>query len=262
VLIGFRLIIDPGRVIKTGRMALLASILAVTILAPLSPAQGPRVPRIHLAGDSTMADKPTDPPNPEHGWGQLLPEFFSDPTMIVNHAANGRSTRSFITEGRWQALVDALRAGDWVVIQFAHNDEKIFPDAGGEFQDNLRRFVADVRAKQANPILATPCARRSFDDTGRLVDTHGDYPDAVRTVAAEAGVPLLELNRLTSALEEGHGPEGSKRLHLWISPGAYQRQPDGYQDDTHYSAYGADRVALLAVQEIIRLDLSLADWLR
>ena len=237
-------------------------LVATTFALSLSAAQVGGAPRVHLAGDSTMADKPTEPPNPEHGWGQLLPKFFKDPAMIVNHAANGRSTRSFITEGRWQKLVDALRPGDWVIIQFAHNDEKIFPNARGEFQDNLRRFVADVRAKQANPILATPCARRSFDETGRLADTHGDYPDAVRAVAAATKVPLLEMNLLTMDLEAGHGPEGSKRLHLWISAGVYQRQPVGYQDDTHYSAYGAERVAALAVQEIIRLRLPLADWLR
>jgi lysophospholipase L1-like esterase len=235
---------------------------AVTFVVPLSSMQIRSAPRVHLAGDSTMADKPTDPPNPEYGWGQLLPKFFKDPAMIVNHAANGRSTRSFITEGRWQKLIAALQPGDWVIIQFAHNDEKIFPDARGEFQNNLRRFVADVRAKKANPILATPCARRSFNEAGKLIDTHGDYPDAVRAVAAEMKVPLLEINRLTMMLEEGHGAEGSKRLHLWISAGEYQRQPEGYQDNTHYSAYGAERVAALAVQEIIRLGLPLADWLR
>src|SRR5215468_4245346 len=197
-------------------MKLLAAILGVAALVvPLSSMQVRTAPRVHLAGDSTMADKPTDPPNPEHGWGQLLPKFFKDPAMIVNYAANGRSTRSFITEGRWQKLIDALQPGDWVIIQFAHNDEKIFPNAQGEFQDNLRRFVGDVRAKKANPILATPCARRSFDEVGKLVDTHGDYPDAVRSVAAETKVPLLEMTRLSMELEERHGPEGSKRLHLW-----------------------------------------------
>ena len=237
-------------------------LVATTFALSLSAAQVGTAPRVHLAGDSTMADKPTEPPNPEHGWGQLLPKFFKDPSMIVNHAANGRSTRSFITEGRWQKVVDELRPGDWVIIQFAHNDEKIFPNARGEFQDNLRRFVADVRAKQATPILATPCARRSFDGNGKLVDTHADYPEAVRAVAAAAGVPLLEMNRLTMDLEQGHGAEGSKRLHLWIGAGVYQRQPVGYSDDTHYSAYGAERVAGLAVQEIIRLRLPLADWLR
>jgi lysophospholipase L1-like esterase len=244
-------------------MRLLLSILAAAaFVAPLTSAQTRSAPRIHMAGDSTMADKPGDPPNPEYGWGQLLPKFFKDPAMIVNHAVNGRSTRSFLTEGRWQKLVDALQPGDWVIIQFGHNDEKIFPNAHGEFSDNLLRFVGDVRAKRANPILATPCARRSFDGAGTLTETHGDYPDAVRAVALSAKVPLLEINRLTMALEEGHGPEGSKRLHLWIPSGVYQRQPAGYQDDTHYSIYGAERVAALAVQEIIRLRLPLADWLR
>jgi lysophospholipase L1-like esterase len=149
-----------------------------------------------------------------------------------------------------------------VIIQFAHNDQKIFPNARGEFQENLRRFVADVRAKRANPIMATPCARRSWDSNGKLVDTHGDYPEAVRAVANETKTPLLEMTRLTSALEEGHGVEGSKRLHLWIAAGVYARQPGAYEDNTHYSAYGAERVAALAVQEIIRLQLPLQQFLR
>ncbi len=209
-----------------------------------------------------MADKPTDPPNPEHGWGQLLPRFLRDPSRVVNHAANGKSTRSFLSEGRWQRLLDGLQPGDWVIVQFAHNDEKIYPDASGEFTDNLRRFVSDVRAKGANPILATPVARRLWDEAGQLVDTHRDYPAAVRAVAASENTPLLELNTLTAALELGHGVEGSKLLHLWIPPGAYERQPAGYEDNTHYSAYGAERVAALAVQEIIRLGLPLADWMK
>src|SRR5215831_13340076 len=171
-------------------MKLLVSILSLGIfVVSISAAQTPHAPHVHMAGDSTMADKPTDPPNPEYGWGQMLPKFFKDPSMIVNHAANGRSTRSFITEGRWQKLLDVLQPGDWVIIQFAHNDEKIFPNARGEFQENLRRFVTDVRVKKANPILATPCARRSFNESGKLVETHGDYPDAVRAVARETRTP-------------------------------------------------------------------------
>ena len=239
-----------------------AIVFVIAMLGASASAEAQALPRLHLAGDSTMADKPTEPPNPEHGWGQLLPKFFKDPSIVVNHAANGRSTRSFIAEGRWQKLVDALHLGDWVIIQFAHNDEKIFPTARGEFQENLRRFIADARARKANPILATPCARRLSDDGGRLIETHGDYPEAIRAVATEARVPLLEMNRLTAALENGHGVEGSKRLHLWIAAGVYERQPAGYEDNTHYSAYGAERVAALAVQELLRLGLPLAEWLR
>lgn len=231
----------------------------LALAAPFAQA----APHLHLAGDSTMADKPVDPPNPEHGWGQLLPRFFREPAMIVNHAVNGRSTKSFLDEGRWQKLVDALQPGDWVIIQFGHNDEKSedpkrYAAPRGAYQDNLRRFVADVRARGANPVLATPVARRKWSDAGELVDTHGDYPDALRAVADAEKVPLLELNRLTAALEAGHGVEGSKRLHLHFPAGAYARKPEGYRDDTHYSAYGAERVAALAVQEILRLQLPLA----
>lgn len=224
-------------------------------------------PHVHLAGDSTMADKERKMPNPEYGWGELLPRYFKDPAMIINYAQNGRSTKSFIDEGRWQKLVDALQPGDWVIIQFGHNDEKKedpkrYADPRGAYQENLRRFVTDVRAKGANPILATSVARRKWDDAGKLVDTHGDYPETLRAVAAELKVPLLEMNKLTTALEEGHGVEGSKRLHLWIPAGVYERKPDGWEDNTHYCAYGAERVAALAVQEIIRLQLPLMEWLK
>lgn len=221
---------------------------------------------LHLAGDSTLATKERRPPNPEYGWGEMLPRFFGERLTVVNHATNGRSTKSFLDEGRWQKLVEALQPGDWVIVQFGHNDQK--KDAArhteprGEFAANLRRMIADARAQGATPLLATSVARRKWTPEGtRLVDTHGDYVAATREVAQQEGVSLLELNALTTALEEAHGVEGSKRLHLWIARDAYARQPKGWQDDTHYSAYGADRVAALAVQEIIRLGLPLADFL-
>ena len=224
-------------------------------------------PKLHLIGDSTMANKPTDPPNPEHGWGQMLPQFFRDPAMVVNHAVNGRSTKSFIDEGRWQQVLDELHPGDFVLIQFGHNDEKVDdPKRGttpdGTYTDNLRRFVRETRAKGATPLLATPVARRKWDAQGHLVDTHGAYPDAMRHVAREENVPLLELQKLTTAMEEQAGVEGSKKIHLWIKPGEYARLPDGRQDDTHYSEYGATRVAELAVQEMRRLELPICRWLK
>lgn len=236
-------------------------LLALAGVGPLAATQ------LHLAGDSTMATKERKTPNPEYGWGEALPRYFSDRLAVVNYALNGRSSKSFIGEGVWQKLVDALQPGDWVIVQFGHNDEK--PDAArhtdprGEFAGNLRRMIADVRAKNATPILATSVARRKWaPDGAHLIDTHGDYIVAVREVGAAEKVPVLDLNRLTTALEEGHGVEGSKRLHLWIAPGIYARNATkGWQDDTHYSAYGADRVAALAVQEILRLGLPLGDFL-
>lgn len=234
--------------------------LAAGFAAPLWAVQ------LHLAGDSTMATKERKTPNPEYGWGEALPRYFGDRLTVVNYALNGRSSKSFINEGVWQKLVDALQPGDWVIVQFGHNDMKAdaarHTEPAGDFSGNLRRMIADVRAKGATPVLATSVARRKWNEAGTaLVDTHGGYVTAPREVAAAEHVPLLDLNRLTTQLEEGHGLEGSKRLHLWIAPNVYARKPAGWKDDTHYSAYGADRVAALAVQEIIRLGLPLADFL-
>ena len=153
---------------------LLLSLLVFASTAFLRAADA--APLVYLAGDSTMAIKQLD--LPERGWGMALNGLFKDPAMVQNHAVNGRSTRSFIDEGRWARLVAALQPGDFVLIQFGHNDEKIEnPKVGTDvktvFADNLRRFIKDVRAKQATPILATPVARRKFDQAGKLQPTHG-----------------------------------------------------------------------------------------
>jgi lysophospholipase L1-like esterase len=225
-------------------------------------------PTLHLIGDSTMADKPKEPANPETGWGQALPALLKpEAGRVVNYAMNGRSTKSFIDEGRWTKVVAALQPGDFVIIQFGHNDEKadkpaVYAAPRGAYQDNLRRFVREARAHGATPLLATPVARRKWNERGELVDTHGDYPAALRAVAAAENVPLLELNRLTTELERSHGVEGSKRLHLHYAAGVYARWPEAVKDDTHFSEYGAARVAALAVQEWLRLGLPLTAWVK
>jgi lysophospholipase L1-like esterase len=255
----------PGLTRVLSRFCLLAGLMAGCVVQ--GGAEPPTPPRIHIAGDSTAADKPTTPPNPERGWGQALPEYLTEPGMIVNHATNGRSTKSFLNEGRWQRLLDALLPGDWVMIQFGHNDQKSedpsrYTDPDGEYTGNLRRFVTDVRTRGCHPILCTPVARRAWEEQGVLLETHGAYPEAVRALARAEGVPLLDMLLLTRALEEAHGVEGSKRLHLWIPAGMYERKPDGWRDNTHYSAYGASRVAALVVQEILRQQLPLQVWVR
>lgn len=245
-----------------GAMRTLLRLLPLLVLALAAQA----APKLHLAGDSTMANKDRKKPNPEYGWGEVLPRLLKEPGRVVNHAQNGRSSLSFINEGRWQKLVDQLQPGDWVIVQFGHNDQKPGADRHTKpregYMDNLRRFIFDVREKGAHPVLATPVVRRKWSPDGRLLDTHGDYPEAVRIVADREQVPLLELNRLTAALEESMGVEGSKRLHLWIEPGVYELKKDGWKDDTHYSEFGAEQVAGLAAQEIRRLQLPLADWLK
>ncbi|MDQ8184348.1 pectate lyase [Pelagicoccus sp. SDUM812002] len=220
-------------------------------------------PVLYLVGDSTMADKPR-PTNPEKGWGQLLREYTLAPLRVDNHAVNGRSTKSFLDEGRWEDVLDRLKTDDWVLIQFGHNDEKehkpaVYAEARTDYRRNILRMIEETRARGAHPILATSVARRKWDKSGeRMVRTHGDYPLVVRQVANEQDVPLLEMEKLTTQLGESKGVEGSKKLHLWFEPGELAIEPEGLSDNTHYSWDGAREVAALAIAEMRRLELPIA----
>jgi lysophospholipase L1-like esterase len=222
---------------------------------------------LHMIGDSTMADKPVWPAQPERGWGQLLPMYATPSLTIKNYAVNGRSTKSFINEGRWDAVKASIKPGDFLIIQFGHNDEKqdkpaVYAAAEGAYRENLRRFVRECRSAGGYPILATPIARRRFSEEGKLVDTHGAYPAAVRTVAGEENVPLIDLTVSSSELLTRYGPERSKQLFLWIQPGEYDSLPTGKQDDTHLSAVGASRMAELAILSLVEVEPALAQRFR
>ena len=208
---------------------------------------------VYLIGDSTMADKPTPEKNPERGWGQLLPTFFDEHVVVRNHAVNGRSTKSFIDEGRWTAVLSELGAGDVVLIEFGHNDEKVddstrYAAPRTDYRKNLERFVNDARAKRAIPILFTPIVRRKFDSRGVLQDTHGDYPSVVRELAKTLHVPLIDLLAMTDTLVRRAGPEQSKRLYVWVAPHTSTMYPEGREDDTHLSVAGATAVARLVAR--------------
>lgn len=244
-------------------MRRLSSLLFV--LAAGAAAAAADLPRVFLAGDSTMADKPLD--LPERGWGMALGPLLREGVVVRNHAMNGRSTKSFLDEGRWAKLAGELRPGDFVIIQFAHNDEKRedpkrYTDPATSFRDNLRRFIQETRARGATPLLATPVCRRKFDGEGRLRDTHGDYPAAVRAVAREERVPLIDLERATAAWLQREGDVPSRRFFMWLEPGAHPRIPEGRRDDTHFVAAGAEAVAALAVAAIREQNLPLLPWLR
>ncbi|HWA24507.1 MAG TPA: rhamnogalacturonan acetylesterase [Lacunisphaera sp.] len=222
-------------------------------------------PQVYLAGDSTMANYAEK--NPQRGWGMALGRHFVDPAMVHNLAISGRSTKSFIARGNWEKLLAEIQAGDFVIIQFGHNDEKVeLPktgtDVATEFPENLRRMVRDVRTKQAVALLATPVARRKFDREGRLVATHGAYPDAIRAVARELDVPLLDLERATMAWLQEEGVEASKKYFVGLTPGAHPGSTDTAPDNTHFLAPGAEKVAALAVAEIRASKLPLAQWLK
>jgi len=177
---------------------------------------------------------------------------------------NGRSTKSFITEGRWKAVLDSLQPGDYVFIQFGHNDQKIqdstrYTEPFTSYRRNLERFVRETREKGATPILFTSIVRRKFDN-GFLIDSHGNYPLVARLVAAEKNVPMVDLQLLTAGAVTALGDEASKSIYLWTPP--TNKFPEGRKDDTHLCKEGANLVAKLAAQQLILLDNSLAKKLK
>ena len=244
---------------------------------------------IFMIGDSTMANKPIENEQPERGWGMALQGFFTDDIVVDNHAVNGRSSKSFIDEGRWDKVLQKIKPGDYVIIQFGHNDEKPkedrHTDPGTTFDANLTKFVVETRNKGGIPILCNAVVRRNFqnqvpqndDDeklrdtefTGEkktegdvLVDTHGDYRIAPKNVAEALQVPFVDANAITHELEQGMGVEGSKKLHMWFKPGENPSIPKGREDNTHYNVYGAHVVAGLLVDEIARQVPALKKYVR
>jgi lysophospholipase L1-like esterase len=210
---------------------------------------------VFMIGDSTMANKPVIPEYPERGWGQMLPQYFQSGVRIENHAMNGRSSKSFIDEGRWAVVTNRLQPGDWVIIQFGHNDEKgkgpkRFTEPFGRFETNLVKFITEARAHGARPVLCTAIARRKFDAGGNVVDTHGDYIQAARDVAAAQNVPLLDLNRRTDELLRRLGPDRSQVFYDWFTTNDFPGLKKPLADDTHLNATGASRVCDFAVEEI------------
>ena len=221
---------------------------------------------IYLIGDSTMADKPLIG-TAERGWGQVFPLFFRIGVAVENHARNGRSTKSFIAEGRWQTVYEKLKPGDWAFIQFGHNDAKKedssrYAPARTDYKRNLLRFVNDARSKGAHPILCTPVSRRQFDKDGKLVDTHGEYPVVVRELAAEEKVPMIDVHAKSMRWLSSIGAEESKKAFVWIKPGFFTANPAGREDNTHFNETGALKVAGLVAEGLKELNVPLAKELK
>ncbi|MEN2398844.1 rhamnogalacturonan acetylesterase [Flavobacterium sp. MC2016-06] len=210
---------------------------------------------VYCIGDSTMANKKDPENNPEHGWAQVLQSFFTANIVIENKALNGRSTKSFINEKRWDSVCKKLKKGDYVFIEFGHNDEKIedstrYTNPHTSYRYNLIRFVKESREKGAIPILLTSIARRNFNEKGVLVPTHGDYPLETRLVAQEYKVPFIDLEYYTELLEQSYGPEKSKLLHLHFKEGENPFYKTAKDDDTHLSLKGATEIAQIVVNQI------------
>jgi len=231
------------------------------ISACVSTGQAPNQPTLFLVGDSTMADQPEEK-YPEQGWGQALPEFLSDAIALENHARNGRSTRSFTDEGRWDVVLERLQPGDFVVIGFGHNDQKSddpnrYAAPWRAYREYLETMVDDALARGARPILVTSIYRRQFDEEGLPEASLGEYPEVVRAVAIERQVPLVDLNVKTRQLLVEEGVMGSADIYMQIEPGAYDTLPEGKDDNTHLQERGARIVAGLFVEDVKRQDLPL-----
>jgi lysophospholipase L1-like esterase len=212
----------------------------------------PNVPTLYLAGDSTVCDQPYEP---FASWGQMIPRFFGDGVAVANHAESGESLKSFVSENRLAKLDTLMRPGDYLFIEFGHNDQKEKGDGVGAFttyKASLEHFVADARAHGATPVLVTPVSRRTFGPDGRVMNSLGDYPSAVRRVASEQGVALIDLNAMTTTLYGALGPEGAMELF----PMAH-----GKREGTHHNNYGSYEIAR-CVAEAIRADhLAIAEKL-
>ena len=203
--------------------------------------------RIHMMGDSTMAEKNLAKGNPERGWGMMFQNFLDEGVKVINYARNGRSTKNFIDIGDWAKVHGAVQPGDYVFIQFGHNDSKEtdttrYAAPWGAYQDNLRTFIKGVREKGGTPVLLTPVARRWFKEGGLDRECHGDYPAAMKQVASECGVTLLDATTATLDWIEGLGDEASRPYFMHLAPGRYAYAPDGKVDNTHTVASGARKV--------------------
>jgi lysophospholipase L1-like esterase len=218
----------------------------------------PNEPTIYLAGDSTVVDQYYEP---WAAWGQMLPRFFLPAVVIANHAESGETTRSFVTEKRLDKIMSTIKSGDYLFIQFAHNDMKSGAVSLDDYKRLLADYIAQTRAKGATPVLVTSMNRRTFDDSGHITNSFGGYPDAMREVAAQQKVALIDLNTMSKTLFETLGPEGSIKAFMHYPANAYANQPKAIDDDTHFNSYGAYELARCIVHGIRESNLPIAKFL-
>jgi lysophospholipase L1-like esterase len=203
------------------------------------------VPTLYLAGDSTVTDQPVAP---NASWGQVLPRFFGGDIVVANHAESGETLKSFVTEMRFDKLLSNLKAGDWVMIQFGHNDQKVqwpqtYADAANTYRSWLRTYIAEIRRRGATPILVTSPERRNFDAQGKITPTLADYAEAMRVVAREENAALIDLNAMSIVFYEALGPK--------VAPRAFA---DEGRDKTHFNEYGGYMLARCVVQGLRKAD--------
>lgn len=216
---------------------------------------------VYLIGDSTLSIKAVNT-YPETGWGMPFAWFFNNDVKVDDRALNGRSTSSFLKEKRWQPVVDSLKAGDYVLIQFGHNDEvptKKTYTTPEEYVMYLTKYVNETQAKGAFPVLITPVARRSFDENGKVIDTHKQYAQLVRDLAKKLNVPLIDLTTKSMDLLQELGEDKSALLYNHLKAGENPNYPKGKEDNTHFNELGARKMAELVLAGIRELNIPLAN---
>jgi beta-galactosidase len=226
-------------------------------VATITIAPAPDATTVFLAGDSTVTDQAAEPWS---AWGQMLPRFFSAGVAVANHAESGESLTSFVRERRLEKILDQARPGDYVFLQFAHNDQKLGPDTA-DYEAMLRAVIAQIRGRSAVPVLVTSMERRRFDEAGRTVGSLGAFPDAMREVARLDGVALIDLTPVSRRFYEALGPDGSKAAFVHYPAGTFPGQDGELKDDTHFSAYGAYQLARAVADGIRSAGLGLASHL-
>lgn len=220
------------------------------------------VPVIYLAGDSTVVDQDNEP---WAAWGQMLPAFVTDKASVGNHAESGETIRSFVEERRLAKIESMWKRGDYLLIQFAHNDQKPGPGnvpVATQYKELLRKYIADARAAGVTPILVTSMNRRSFDAEGHIQETLGEYPQAMRDTSQEQHVALIDLNRMSKTLYEALGPEGTLKAFVHYPANTFPNQPEELKDNTHFNSYGAYELAECLVQSIRDQHLPLEQYLK
>lgn len=214
-------------------------------------------PTIYIAGDSTAANYGPEAA-PMQGWGAKLHRFLPDTVRVANEATCGRSSKSFIDEGRLSAILERIQSGDYLFIQFGHNDSK-----GAELHTSpwltypryLRRYIDGARAKGALPVLLSPLCRRHFDFDGLLLNTHGDYPRSMEALAVQENVPFIDLNGRSASEFKEMGDARSREWLTWLRPGEHPNYPEGIEDNTHLNERGAEAIARIVADAIARLGL-------
>jgi len=218
---------------------------------------------IFLSGNSTVVDQAEEP---YAAWGQMIPQFFKPGTVAVaNYAESGESLSSFYSSRRLEKILSQMKSGDYLFIEFAHNDQKQKGEGIGpwtSYTKSLMQFIAACRSKGGNPVLVTSMHRRNFDSTGKVINTLGDYPAAMRKVAQEENVPLIDLNNMSATLYEAWGPKFSEKAFVIYPANTFPGQTKALLDNTHFNPYGAMQIAKCIAQGIRNLQLSLAKFLR